>query len=733
MKNTATSLLRRICSCLVWFRRSRRCVKKPSWTAGALEKAVLKNRRGRKIESQTADAHLEALQRYAVDLTQAALAGKLDPVIGRDDEIRRTLQVLARRTKNNPVLIGEAGVGKTAVVEAIATRIVRGDVPLLLQNKRLMRIDLAQLVAGAKYRGEFEERLKALLAEIEAAEGQIICFIDELHTLMGVGKAEGGLDGSNMFKPALARGTLRCIGATTLDEYRMHIEKDPALVRRFQPVRVAEPSLEDTLSILRGIKEKYELYHGVTIRDQALVAAARLSQRYIRDRYLPDKAIDLVDEASSRIRLEADSKPEALDECDRKLLRLKIEREALKKEKDPESQARREQLETEIEKWRHQFESLTEQWQAEKARLQEGTALQTQLDAARQELERVQREGNLLRAGELTYHLIPTLEAKIRQRGQTSPEAPLLLRETVTAEDIATIVSRMTSIPLEAMMTEERENLLELEKRLSARVIGQPGAIRVVSNAIRRARAGLADPNRPIGTFLFLGPTGVGKTELAKVLAEILFDKHLLRFDMSEYMERHAVARLIGAPPGYVGFEQGGTLTEGVRRLPYQLLLFDEIEKAHSDVFNLFLQLLDEGRLTDSHGREVDFRNCLMILTSNLGARTSSPDERLQRLRAKFRPEFLNRLDALVPFEPLGPASSAAIVRLQLAQLEARLADQKDHAVRHRSGGRSIGREGAGPCLWCPPCQTPDTDRNWRPACDTASGANQSRRSSGSD
>ncbi|MBV9858736.1 MAG: ATP-dependent chaperone ClpB [Alphaproteobacteria bacterium] len=654
----------------------------------SLNAAIEGLRKGRKAESASAEEGYDALKKYARDLTAAAREGKLDPVIGRDEEIRRTIQVLSRRTKNNPVLIGEPGVGKTAIVEGLALRIVNGDVPESLKDKRLLALDLGALVAGAKYRGEFEERLKAVLAEITGATGEIVLFIDELHTLVGAGKAEGAMDASNMLKPALARGELHCVGATTLDEYRKHIEKDAALARRFQPVFVSEPSVEDTISILRGIKEKYELHHGVRITDSAIVAAATLSNRYITDRFLPDKAIDLMDEAASRLRMEVDSKPEEIDELDRRIVQLKIEREALKKENDTASRDRLQKLVKELEELEEQSAELTAQWRAEKDKLADAQKLKEQLDQARAELEIVQRRGDWSRAGELTYGQIPELERKLREA--EAAETGRMLEEAVTEEHIAGVVSRWTGIPVDKMLSGEREKLLQMEQNLRRRVVGQEEAIVVVSNAIRRARAGLQDPNRPIGSFLFLGPTGVGKTELTKALAEFLFDDEsaMVRIDMSEYMEKHAVSRLIGAPPGYVGYDEGGALTEAVRRRPYQVILFDEVEKAHPDVFNVLLQVLDDGRLTDGQGRTVDFRNALIVLTSNLGseALANLPEtadieqaraQVMEAVRAAFRPEFLNRLDEILLFRRLSRADMKGIVEIQLERLKKLLADRK--------------------------------------------------------
>ncbi|PZP86961.1 MAG: ATP-dependent chaperone ClpB [Azospirillum brasilense] len=657
-------------------------------TPQALEKVINDVRKGRAATSANAEDQFEALKKYARDLTELAASGKLDPVIGREEEIRRTIQVLARRTKNNPVLIGEPGVGKTAIVEGLALRIINGDVPEALKGKKLLSLDLGALVAGAKFRGEFEERLKAVLNEIDAAAGEVVLFVDELHTIVGAGAAEGSMDASNLLKPALARGALHCVGATTLDEYRKYIEKDAALARRFQAVFVSEPTVEDTISILRGLKEKYELHHGITIADAALVAAATLSNRYITDRFLPDKAIDLVDEAASRLRMQVDSKPEALDEVDRKLIQLRIEREALKKENDTASRNRLSKLEDEIAELEAESASMTKAWQDDKSRLNDAKGVKEKLEAARNELDAAQRKGDWSRAGELTYGVIPELEKHLAE-AEAQPTAGGT-RETVREQDIAAIVSRWTGVPVEKMLEGEREKLLQMEGKIGERVIGQEEAVKAVSAAVRRARAGLKDPNRPIGSFLFLGPTGVGKTELTKALASFMFDDDtaMIRIDMSEYMEKHAVARLIGAPPGYVGYDQGGALTEAVRRRPYQVILFDEVEKAHPDVFNVLLQVLDEGRLTDGQGRTVDFRNTIVILTSNLGAvhLTELPDGKdvetvrdkvMDAVRAAFRPEFLNRLDEIILFHRLGRAHMGDIVTIQIAGLEKLLRDRE--------------------------------------------------------
>ncbi len=658
-------------------------------TPNALNEAVNQLRQGRTADSATAENQYEALKKYARDLTEVARDGKLDPVIGRDEEIRRTIQVLSRRTKNNPVLIGEPGVGKTAIAEGLALRIVNGDVPESLKDKQLLALDMGALIAGAKYRGEFEERLKSVLSEVEAAAGGIVLFIDEMHTLVGAGKADGAMDASNLLKPALARGELHCVGATTLDEYRKHVEKDAALARRFQPVFVTEPTVEDTVSILRGIKEKYELHHGVRITDSAIVSAASLSNRYITDRFLPDKAIDLVDEAASRLRMQVDSKPEELDELDRRIIQLKIEREALKTESDEAAQDRLGKLERELTDLEEQSQTLTSRWLGEKEKLNLEQKIKEQLEQARIDLEIAQRQGDLAKAGELAYGVVPDLERKLAD-AEASEDSDAMVDEAVTPSHIAQVVSKWTGIPVDKMLEGEREKLLRMEDVLAGRVIGQSEAIHAVSTAVRRARAGLQDPNRPIGSFMFLGPTGVGKTELTKALASFLFDDDsaMVRIDMSEYMEKHSVARLIGAPPGYVGYEEGGALTEAVRRRPYQVVLFDEIEKAHSDVFNVLLQVLDDGRLTDGQGRTVDFRNTLIIMTSNLGSEflVNQPEgedsdavrtEVMSVVRGHFRPEFLNRLDEIVLFHRLQRSQMSAIVKIQLERLRGLLTDRK--------------------------------------------------------
>ncbi|MGO7186004.1 ATP-dependent chaperone ClpB [Rhizobium brockwellii] len=670
-------------------------------TAQGLNQVINDIRKGRTADSSNAEQGFDSLKKFARDLTAEAREGKLDPVIGRDDEIRRTIQVLSRRTKNNPVLIGEPGVGKTAIVEGLALRIVNGDVPESLKDKKLMALDMGALIAGAKYRGEFEERLKAVLNEVQAENGEIILFIDEMHTLVGAGKADGAMDASNLLKPALARGELHCVGATTLDEYRKHVEKDPALARRFQPVVVDEPTVEDTISILRGLKEKYEQHHKVRIADAALVAAATLSNRYITDRFLPDKAIDLMDEAAARLRMQVDSKPEELDELDRRIMQLKIEREALKKETDVASADRLKRLETDVTDLEEQADALTARWQAEKQKLGLAADLKKQLDDARNELAIAQRKGEFQRAGELTYGVIPDLEKQLVDAEKQDGDRGAMVQEVVTPDNIAHIVSRWTGIPVDRMLEGERDKLLRMEDELAKSVIGQGDAVQAVSRAVRRARAGLQDPNRPIGSFIFLGPTGVGKTELTKALARFLFDNEtaMVRMDMSEYMEKHSVARLIGAPPGYVGYDEGGALTEAVRRRPYQVVLFDEIEKAHPDVFNILLQVLDDGRLTDGQGRTVDFRNTMIIMTSNLGAEYLTQlrdgddsdtvrEQVMEVVRGHFRPEFLNRIDEIILFHRLKREEMGAIVDIQLKRLVALLSERKiiidlDEEARH--------------------------------------------------
>ena len=676
--------------------------------AKALERAIADLRGGRTADSANAEQAYDAMQKYARDLTQAARDGKLDPVIGRDEEIRRTVQILARRTKNNPALIGEPGTGKTAIAEGLALRIANGDVPDSLKNRTLMALDMGALIAGAKYRGEFEERLKAVLDEVKGSDGQIILFIDEMHTLIGAGSSEGSMDASNLLKPALSRGELHCIGATTLDEYQKYVEKDPALQRRFQPVYIEEPSVEDTISILRGIKDKYELHHGVRITDGAIVAAAQLSNRYIQNRFLPDKAIDLMDEAASRIRMEVESKPEEIEGLDRRIIQLKIEEQALAKESDDASRERLENLREDLANLEQRSSELTTRWQGERDKIQAESRIKEDLDAARIELEQAQRAGDLAKAGELQYGRIPELENKLKEaEGHTSNA---LLREEVTEEDIAGVVARWTGIPVDRMLEGERDKLLKMEEVLGKRVIGQTQAITAVSKAVRRARAGLKDPGRPLGSFLFLGPTGVGKTELTKALAHFLFDDDnaMVRIDMSEFMEKHAVARLIGAPPGYVGYEEGGVLTESVRRRPYQVVLFDEVEKAHSDVFNVLLQVLDDGRLTDGQGRVVDFSNTLIILTSNLGSQylSNMTDDQqvsdvepqvMDVVRGHFRPEFLNRLDEIILFHRLGQADMAPIVELQVARVQKLLADRKIELELTDAAKRWLGRVGYDP------------------------------------
>ena len=677
-------------------------------TPEALNTAINDLRGGRTADTQSAEDRYDALKKFARDLTAVAREGKLDPVIGRDEEIRRTVQILARRTKNNPVLIGEPGVGKTAIAEGLALRIANGDVPDSLKDRKLMALDMGSLIAGAKYRGEFEERLKGVLDEVKAAEGDIILFIDEMHTLVGAGKGEGAMDASNLLKPALARGELHCIGATTLDEYQKHVEKDPALQRRFQPVVVGEPTVEDTVSILRGLKEKYELHHGVRITDGALVSAATLSHRYIADRFLPDKAIDLMDEAASRIRMEVESKPDEIETLDRKIIQLKIEREALSKESDAASKDRLNTLESDLANLEQQSSELTQRWQAEKDKIAGEAKIKEELDSARIALEQAQRTGDLAKAGELQYGTIPGLEKRLEEAGVNAAGA--MLREEVTPEDIASVVAKWTGIPVEKMLEGERDKLLKMEEWIGKRVIGQKNAVEAVSKAVRRSRAGLQDPGRPLGSFLFLGPTGVGKTELTKSLAAFLFDDDsaMVRIDMSEFMEKHSVSRLIGAPPGYVGYDEGGVLTEAVRRRPYQVVLFDEVEKAHGDVFNILLQVLDDGRLTDGQGRTVDFSNTLIILTSNLGSQhlaaladgedvSKAEPHVMEAVRGHFRPEFLNRLDEIVMFHRLAPEHMAPIVDIQVKRVQKLLNDRKIKLDLSEKAKQWIGRVGYDP------------------------------------
>lgn len=694
---------------------AQKALKDAGVTPQRLNEAINDLRKGRTADSASAEQAYDALKKYSRDLTEAARAGKLDPVIGRDDEIRRTIQVLSRRTKNNPVLIGEPGVGKTAIAEGLALRIVNGDVPESLKDKKLLALDMGALIAGAKYRGEFEERLKAVLSEVTSSDGGIILFIDEMHTLVGAGKADGAMDASNLLKPALARGELHCVGATTLDEYRKHVEKDAALARRFQPVFVSEPTVEDTISILRGIKEKYEEHHKVRITDSALVAAAQLSNRYITDRFLPDKAIDLMDEAASRLRMQVDSKPEELDALDRDIMQMQIEREALKKETDRASKDRLARLEKELADLQERSSELTQKWSAEKQKLASAATLKKELGDARTLLEQAQRKGDFAKAGELAYSTIPGLEKKLKDVEEQAKGNPMV-EEAVTQNHVAQVVSRWTGIPVDKMLEGERDKLLKMEEALGKRVVGQAEAVKAVSTAVRRARAGLQDPNRPIGSFMFLGPTGVGKTELTKALATFLFDDEhaMVRIDMSEYMEKHSVARLIGAPPGYVGYDEGGALTEAVRRRPYQVVLFDEIEKAHPDVFNVLLQVLDDGRLTDGQGRTVDFRNTLIVMTSNLGSEylvnlgeTQDVDEVRDQVmavvRGHFRPEFLNRLDEIILFHRLKREHMGAIVDIQLLRLQKLLADRKITVKLDKAAHEWIADKGYDPAYGARP------------------------------